>query len=123
MPTGLIQWASLEVNMALNKLRHASNTPLEVNGINLKQSLRSISSGNTSGGEVYASTVILNSPFILNPQEINSGYINSPNLNLYNAATKTWTIPRNYNALSAGYLSLEPGVTVTVSAGSRWTIT
>lgn len=39
-----------------------------------------------------------------------------------NAVATSFTIPTNYNAMSAGSVTINSGVTVTVPSGSRWAI-
>lgn len=39
-----------------------------------------------------------------------------------NSVSASYTIPTNYNAMSAGSVSVASGVTVTVPSGSRWVI-
>jgi hypothetical protein len=39
-----------------------------------------------------------------------------------NAVSTSYTIPTNYNAMSAGTVTINNGVTVTVPSGSRWVI-
>jgi len=34
----------------------------------------------------------------------------------------SYTIPTNYNAITAGKVTINTGVTVTVSTGSRWVV-
>ena len=51
-------------------------------------------------------TVTANNPFILNAQTVSANY----------------TVPTNYNASSAGPITINTGVTVTVSTGSTWVI-
>ncbi len=36
--------------------------------------------------------------------------------------TADYTIPTNYNAMTAGTISINSGVTVTVPSGSTWTV-
>ena len=52
------------------------------------------------------------------PQFAASGGINLNN----NTIGTSYTIPTNYNALSAGNITVSNGVTVTVPNGSRWVI-
>jgi len=40
----------------------------------------------------------------------------------YNTITANYTIPTNYNAMSAGTITVNSGVTVTVPSGSRWVV-
>ena len=51
-------------------------------------------------------TVTATNPFFLNPTTVSSSY----------------TIPANFNAHSAGPITINTGVTVTVSTGSTWTV-
>lgn len=46
----------------------------------------------------------------------NGMYINS------NTVSVSYTLPTNYNAMSAGKVTLNSGVTVTIPSGSRWVI-
>jgi len=39
-----------------------------------------------------------------------------------NTIATSYTIPSNYNAMSAGKVTINTGVTVTVSTGSRWVV-
>jgi hypothetical protein len=39
-----------------------------------------------------------------------------------NAVATSFTIPTNYNAMSAGTVTVNSGVTVTVPSGSRWAV-
>lgn len=55
----------------------------------------------TAGGAVTA-----NNPFFLNPTTVSTNY----------------TVPANYNAHTTGPITINTGVTVTVSSGSRWLV-
>lgn len=46
----------------------------------------------------------------------NGMYVNS------NTVSASYTIPTNYNAMSAGKVTVNSGVTVTIPSGSRWVI-
>ena len=56
--------------------------------------------------------------------ELTSGAVNASNGIVVNSATVTadYTIPVGSNAMSAGPIEVDDGVTVTVSAGSVWTV-
>jgi hypothetical protein len=73
-------------------------------------------------GELYSSTFINSGPFYLNSQTIGSGFIAPSTISLYNSVTSTWTIPANYNAMSAGKVTINSGITVNVATGARWVI-
>jgi len=59
-----------------------------------------------SGNLTTLGSVTANSPFFLNPTTVSSNF----------------TVPANYNAHSAGPITINTGVTVTVSTGSAWVI-
>jgi len=59
-----------------------------------------------SGNGSFAGTVTANNPFFLNSQTVSSNY----------------TIPANFNAMSSGKITINTGVVVTVSTGSRWVV-
>lgn len=73
-------------------------------------------------GELYSTALINTSPFYLNSQTIGNGFITPSTISLYNSATSTWTIPANYNALSAGKITINSGITVNIASGARWVI-
>ena len=59
-----------------------------------------------SANFISSGTVTAANPFFLNPTTVSANY----------------TIPANYNASSAGPITINTGVTVTVSTGSNWVI-
>ena len=73
-------------------------------------------------GELYASVHISTSPFYLNSQTVGAGLTAPSALTLYNSGTSTWTIPASYNAMSAGFITIQSGITVSITTGSRWVI-
>lgn len=58
----------------------------------------------------------LNTAYSLQFGASNGLFINS------NTVSASYTIPTNYNAMSAGVVTVNSGVTVTVPSGSRWVI-
>ena len=68
--------------------------------------LDGVSWGNVNTPIVSSSYLQISTPF----------YMNS------NTVTANFTIPTNYNAMSAGPVTVNSGITVTIPTGSEWTI-
>ena len=85
--------------------------------INCRYHISQISSGKSvnldANGDVTISTGFLRATEV----EASNGI-------MANATTVSanYTVPTNYNALSAGPISVDSGITVTVNSGSVWTI-
>lgn len=62
--------------------------------------------GTTTPGSAIETNAAVAAAFFVNPTTVSANY----------------TIPTNYNAMTAGVISINSGVTVTVPSGSTWTV-
>ena len=67
------------------------------------------------------STVVLDR--FNNLDDVTSTSLKSPFIMSFNTLVNNFTIPSNYNAMTVGpTLTVDPGVVITVSSGSNWTV-
>jgi hypothetical protein len=108
--SGTASAVDLRAGSGYGFLNVTTNTPL-LFGTNDTERMRIDSSGNVGIG-----TTTIGSKLTVNGDVAGTFFVNPTTV------SANYTIPTNYNAMTAGVITVNSGVTVTVPSGSTWTI-